>query len=143
MEDWEEAARLRRPSVVDVAFGWFQRIVALACLLLGLLYWTRLVGAEPSAGWRFDLMPSYWQAASVALAMLYPFAAIGLWMLASWGPVVWFICAGVEVVMHLGFPDLFGEGEPMLIGHACAALLYAGFRLAVFRQRRAAEVSAH
>jgi hypothetical protein len=143
MDDWEEAARLRRPSVVEIAFGWFQRMMALACLLFGLLYWTRLVGAEPNAGWRFDLMPSYWQAASVTLAMLYPFAAIGLWMLASWGPVVWFICAGVEAAMHLGFPHLFGEREPVLIAHACAALLYIAFRLAIFRQRRADEVSAH
>ncbi|HEV7252530.1 MAG TPA: DUF6163 family protein [Mesorhizobium sp.] len=143
MDDWDKAARLRRPSVAEVVFGWVQRLMALACLLFGLLYWTRLVGAEPNADWRFDLMPSYWQAASVALSVLYPFAAIGLWMLASWGPVVWFICASVEAVMHLGFADLFGEREPVLVAHACAALLYVGCRVAIFRQRRAAEVSAH
>ncbi len=45
----------------------------------------------------------------MVLAAFFPFAGIGLWMMASWGPVIWFICAATESVMYLGFPDLFGQ----------------------------------
>ncbi len=34
-------------------------------------------------------MPVHWQVATVTLAVFFPFAAVGLWMLASWGPVIW------------------------------------------------------
>ena len=54
-------------------------------------------------------MPVYWQVAAVTLAVFFPFAAIGLWMLASWGPVIWFICAVTETVMYFGFPNLYGH----------------------------------
>ena len=45
----------------------------------------------------------------MVLAVFFPFAAAGLWMLASWGPVIWFICAVTETVMYAGFPELFGH----------------------------------
>ena len=79
--------------------------------------------------WRFDLMPVHWQVAAVTLAVFFPFAAIGLWMLASWGPVIWFICAVTETVMYFGFPDLFGHRLLIVSRHLAVALLYIGFRV--------------
>jgi hypothetical protein len=87
------------PSVAELTFAWFHRVIALYCLLFGVLYWVRLIGYYDGALWRFDLMPVHWQVAAVTLAALFPFAAIGLWMLASWGPVIWFICAATETVV--------------------------------------------
>ena len=56
----------------------------------------------------------------------FPFAAIGLWMLASWGPVIWFICAATETVMYLGFPELFGQRSPIVASHVCVIAALRG-----------------
>jgi hypothetical protein len=78
--------------------------------------------------------------ASVSLAVLFPFAASGLWMLASWGPVIWFLCAGIEVAMYAGFPDLFGARLDLVVVHLLVATLYGAFRGVFFlRARRRAD----
>lgn len=124
------------PSLTETAFAWFQRIIAAYCLLFGILYWVRLIGLYDAPLWRFDLMPVHWQIAATLLAVFFPFAAAGLWMLASWGPVIWFICAMTETVMYAGFPELFGRNWLTLASHAGAALLYVAFRLAIHLQKR-------
>ncbi len=135
--------RFAGPSMTAVAFGWFQRAVALYCLLFGIYYWVRLMGIYPGSLWRFDLMPGQWQIATVTLAVFFPVAAIGLWVLSSWGPVIWFICAATETVMYGGLPERFGRLDPVLIVHLAVALVYAGFRIALFLQRRRAALTAH
>lgn len=127
-----------QPSVIEVSFVWFHRVIAFYCLLFGLSYWIRLIGYHEGANWRFDLMPYYWQIASATLAVLYPFASIGLWTTASWGPVVWFACAAAEAVMFLGFSELFGTRDAIVISHAMVALLYTGFRIAIHMQKKKA-----
>jgi len=124
------------PSLLERAFAWFLRLVAIYCLFFGVLYWVRLIGFYPGAAWRFDLMPVHWQATASMLAVFFPFAAAGLWMLASWGPVIWFICAATETVMYAGFPNLFGERWPIVLAHAVVALVYIALRAAIYWSRR-------
>lgn len=123
-------------SLAEVTFAWFQRVIAAYCLLFGVLYWVRLIGIYPGSLWRFDLMPVHWQVSAVSLAVLFPFAAAGLWMLASWGPVIWFICAAAETLMYAGFPRLFGERHLIVFSHAAVALLYIVFRVVIHLQKR-------
>lgn len=120
---------LPRPSIWQLALELFMRAVAAASLALGLYYWLRLVGFYDAPQWRFDTMASHWQVAAVSLAVLYPFAASGLWMLASWGPVVWFLCAAAETAMYAGWPELFGRADLLLALHGLTALVYVGFRI--------------
>ena len=136
----EPAAHLvPRPGTLDIAFEWFLRLLAAACMYFGVLYWVRLIGLYDGTLWRFDVMPLHWQIAAVTLAVLFPFAAVGLWLLASWGSVIWFLCAAIEAVMHGGFPELFGRKPEILAVHSAVAVIYAGFRLAFYiRKRRAA-----
>jgi hypothetical protein len=135
--------RFTRPSMAAVAFEWFQRLVALYCLIFGIYYWVRLVGVYPGSLWRFDLMPMQWQIAATVLAVFFPVAAIGLWMLSSWGPVIWFICAATEAILYGGLPERFGRLDPVLAVHLTVALVYAGFRIVLFLQRRRATLTAH
>ncbi len=74
-----------QPSGTEWAFTWFIRLLALVALASGVFYWIRLIGVHPGLLWRFDLMPWLWQTAVVALAVLMPVAATGLWMRAPWG----------------------------------------------------------
>ena len=128
----------RRPpqSTLFKAFVYFLRIVAVLCLASGLRYWALLSGVMGESLWRFDLMPGYWQVASSALAVLLPVAAVGLWMPASWGAVIWFVAAAGETAMYLGFPHLFGEKPIISIMHLTVAVIYLGFRLALYREKR-------
>lgn len=123
-------------TALELIYQWFHRLVAAYSLLLGILYWVRLIGFHEGSNWRFDLMPVHWQVASVSLAVLFPFAASGLWMLASWGPVIWFICAAIEMTMYVGFPELFGSRLPVLASHVMVAVLYCVLRGLLFLQRR-------
>ena len=130
------AAPLRKISLTEQAYAWFHRVVGVYCLLFGLHYWVRLVGYYDGPLWRFDLMPAPWQVAAIVLAVLFPFAASGLWMVASWGPAIWFICAAVEAVMYIGFPDIFGNRFGMLVSHGLTLALFVGFRVALYFEAR-------
>lgn len=128
--------RTLKPGITEVSFVWFYRVIAAYCLLFGVLYWVRLIGYYDGDAWRFDLMPVYWQIASVSLAVLFPFAAVGLWATASWGPVVWFCCAAAETVMFIGYPELFGFRYAIVISHALVAVIYCVFRFLIYWQKR-------
>lgn len=139
MTDDVSRPRIIRPSNAEIAFAWFQRIIAGYCLFFGILYWIRLIGVYDGAMWRFDLMPVHWQIVAVMLAVFFPFAAIGLWMLSSWGPVIWFICAVTEVVMYAGFPELFGSRPLIIASHVLVAAIYIAFRVYIHRQKTRVE----
>ncbi len=124
------------PTTSELAFVWLQRAVAIYCLMFGVLYWVRLLGFYPGDWWRFDLMPVHWQVASVCLAVFFPFAAIGLWMTASWGAVVWFICAVGESAMYVGYPEYFGSRTPIVVAHVAALAAYVAMRIWLRQQRR-------
>ena len=136
MSDFAEEPAQIGPSPIEQIFVWFQRVIAGYCLLFGILYWIRLIGLYDGPLWRFDLMPVHWQVAAVTLAVFYPFAAIGLWMLASWGPVIWFICAASETLMYAGFPELYGSRLSIVVSHLLVALMYSVLRFLIFWQKR-------
>ena len=139
MTDTASQAKLPSIRLTETIFEWFLRMIALYCLAFGVTYWIRLIGFYEGSQWRFDLMPAYWQVAAVSLAVMFPFAAIGLWNLASWGMVVWFVCAAAETVMYAGFPNLFGARIGVVAGHVAVALFYVGFRVYMFLMKPRAE----
>lgn len=124
------AIPLRKMGVLDISFRLFMRLVAISCVISGLQYWSLLIGYSNGGASRFDLMAVHWQVPSVALAVLMPVAAVGLWMEVSWGAVIWVVAAGTEVLMHTWLAGWYGEHR-MLVGmHLSVALTYAAFRLA-------------
>lgn len=125
----EVAQPLLKPSGLEKLFVVFQRLVAAYCMLFGILYWVRLIGLHDGPLWRFDLMPVHWQLASATLSVFFPFAAIGMWMPTSWGPVIWFICTAAETAMYLGFSDLYGSHPGIVACHAALAAIYVAFRV--------------
>lgn len=112
------------------------RVAALALFAAGLLYWSRLIGATGIPEWRFDMMPVWWRMAAPVLAVLYPVAGTGVWMLTSWGTVIWVLVFMIETVMHLGFPELFGTDAVTLGLHAAGLALLLALRIVVFFEQR-------
>jgi peptidoglycan/LPS O-acetylase OafA/YrhL len=125
-----------RPILAEIGLIWFLRVVAIYCLLAGVLYWIRLIGFYPGDDWRFDTMPLYWRIAAPSLAVLFPFAGIGLWMTASWGAVVWFLCALSEFVMYYKYSHLFGWNPAVIAVHVTVIVVYTVFRLVIFFNKR-------
>lgn len=138
MSDIQAGQGVMRPTTVEQIFAIFLRGVAGYCLLFGILHWVRLIGVYDGPLWRFDLMPVHWQIAAVTLAVFFPFAGIGLWMVASWGPVIWFICAATETVMYGCFPDLYGHRPLIVMSHVAVALFYLAFRGLIYWQKKRA-----
>ena len=129
--------RILKPDGVQIAFSWFLRGVSTYCIIVGIAYWIRLIGYYPGDEWRFDLMPLHWQIAVSALSVLFPFAAVGLWMLASWGPVVWFICAAGETTMYYVYSAKFGAKPEILAVHGLVAFVFICFMATISLRRRA------
>ena len=117
-------------------FVLFLRLVALACLWFALQYWAMLTGIGFSGRGRFDLLPPAWRAASTALAVLFPVAAIGLWLLVSWGPVVWLLAAATEIAMHEVYPSIFGANRLVVFMHVAVAAVFVAFRVVPAMDRR-------
>ncbi len=124
------------PTMAQLGFVWFLRLVSIYCLVAGVGYWAQLSGYYEGMLWRFDLMPWQWKVASVSLAMLYPVASTGLWMMVSWGPVIWFVAALGETLMFTVFSNYFFYRPQVAIIHGCVALLYIAFRVVLFLQKR-------
>ena len=143
VNDAQTGPSVLRQSPVEVLFAVFMRVVSGYCLLFGILYWVRLIGLYDGPLWRFDLMPVHWQIAAVTLSVFFPFAAIGLWMLTSWGPVIWFICAATETVMYGLFPNLFGQRLLIVASHGLVALFYLAFRGLIHWQKKRAARAGH
>ncbi len=130
----DDQLKKEEESLTLAAFIWFCRLIAFFCFYAGLKYWIQLIGYYDGPNNRFDTMPVYWQVAATSLAVLFPVAATGLWMVVSWGPVIWAAAAGAEVVMYYWFPHLFGEMQFTVLAHLAVAALYIAFRLALWRE---------
>lgn len=102
----------------------FVRVLSVIFLASGVRRWAILLGPLAPGG-DFFAMPTEWIVATIFFAVFDLVAAIGLWLLASWGTVVWLIAALTETVLHSVFRDIFGF-DPMLIGfHIASVLIYA------------------
>ena len=115
---------------------WLYRVIAIVLFVVGIQYWARLLGIDAEGLGRFDLMPVWWKIAAPALAVLYPVAGIGLWLLAGWGAVIWVMIALGEATMHLGFPELYGDANAWLGFHVAGLLLLMALRIVDLRERR-------
>ena len=128
-------------SLLDIGFMLFLRLVALACLIFGIQYWGLLTGYLLGGRARFDLLNLPWKVAASSLAVLFPVAALGLWLTSSWGPVVWVIAAGGQIVMYTVWPEIFGTNWLIVMMNGVIMALYAAFRLSqLIRRRRMRQV---
>jgi hypothetical protein len=102
----------------------YVRVLAIAFLVSGLRRWAVLLGPLAPGGDFFNLSPQ-WMVAIGFFAVFELVAAVGLWLLASWGTVVWLIAASTEVVLHTVFRETFGFEPVVLAFHGVTVVIYA------------------
>ncbi|MBP1860815.1 hypothetical protein J2Z75_004336 [Rhizobium herbae] len=130
-----DSVKIPKLSLTETLFGLFLRLVSISCFWFGLTYWAMLIGFSFGGGGRFDLLPVPWRVAATALAVVYPVAALGLWLLVSWGPVLWVVAAATEIVMFAVYPQIFGVKPLLLVLHGTVAFTFVLFRAAIVYQR--------
>jgi Family of unknown function (DUF6163) len=113
----------KRLPVAPAILLWYLRSLGLFYFAGGLLHWARIIGI---LGPGFETMPVHQQVATVYFALLQPVASVGLWFGAAWGVAAWLFSAVAELVMHIGFADLYGSAWLVVAFHILTILIYVG-----------------
>jgi len=91
------AGRLRARFYWSDALVWFMRAIAWIWVAKGLFNWGLALGAFSRYG-DFAQLSRPLQGSIVFFAVVDPLAAVGLWLAAPWGGVLWLLCASIETV---------------------------------------------
>ena len=87
----------------------FLRVMAVLSLTKGLYHWAIVCGfTGPVDG--FEYQPTPWQTATVFFAVIDLVAAVGLWLAAAWGAVIWLTSVASMLAVEIFFPQVFGGG---------------------------------
>ena len=88
----------------------FLRVMAAFSLLKGLYHWSRVLGIGAGDSELFEYHSIAWQAATVFFAVIDLVAAVGLWLAAAWGAVIWLMAVASMLAVEIFFPQVFGGG---------------------------------
>jgi len=97
----------------DGAWTWrlivFLRFMAAVSMVKGLYHWAAVCGFIGGAEGGFFAHGMQWQTATVFFAVIDLVAAVGLWLAAPWGAVVWLTASVSMVVIDVFFQQVYGE----------------------------------
>jgi hypothetical protein len=102
----------------------FLRVMAVVALVKGLFHWAVVCGIEVSSPAGFEGASTPYQAATVFFAVIDLVAAVGLWLAAPWGAVVWLTSVISMAAVEALFPQIYG-GRLWVVG--AELLLLAGY----------------
>jgi hypothetical protein len=110
----------------------FLRAMAIVALLKGLYHWAVVCGIDAASPAGFEAYPTPYQSATVFFAVIDLVAAVGLWLAAPWGAVVWLTSVISMAAVEALFPQIYG-GRLWVVGielallaaYLCLALLAA------------------
>jgi hypothetical protein len=111
----------------------FLRLMAAVSLIKGLYHWSQVCGIGAPANAGFETHTIAWQTATVFFAVLDLVAAVGLWLAAAWGAVVWLTSVVSMAVVEVFFPQVYGGS--LFIVLVEMTLLGAYLWLAIFSAR--------
>jgi hypothetical protein len=93
----------------------FLRLMAAASMVKGLYHWSLVLGVGDGSGSTFEQASMPWQAATIFFAVIDLVAAVGLWLAAPWGAVIWLTSVVSMAAVEILFPQIFG-GSVVVIG---------------------------
>jgi hypothetical protein len=105
----------------SLALTIFFRIVALLWIFEALEQWRRIVA--PATGSFLDLSTAT-MSAVIFFAVLNPVAAVGLWLIAPWGGVVWLLTLIAQVFVIVSKPSFFLFGGALKFADCVLLALY-------------------
>jgi hypothetical protein len=93
----------------------FLRVMAALALVKGLYYWGIVCGVGAPSHSGFDSYPMAYQSATVFFAVIDLVAAVGLWLAAPWGAVVWLTSVISMAAVEALFPQIYGGSVWVII----------------------------
>jgi hypothetical protein len=126
-----------RPQVGGwtLALVWYLRIIAAISMAKGLYHWSEVISGGEGPGAAFESSSVAWQAATIFFAVIDLVAAVGLWLAAAWGGVVWLTAAISMAAVDLFFPKIFGAGGIIVVAEIVAIMIYVGIAVMAARER--------
>jgi hypothetical protein len=125
----EELAPVLAESQRPRVRGWterlvyFLRIMAALSILKGLYHWAVVCGFVGSRD-GFLALAAPTKTATVFFAIIDLVAAVGLWLAAPWGAVVWLTASVSMAVINIFFPQVYGNQLAIVM---LESLLIAGY----------------
>ena len=86
----------------------FLRAMAGVSMLKGLYHWTIVCGIDAPTPGGFADYPTPYQSATAFFAVIDLVAAVGLWLAAPWGAVVWLTSIISMIAVEMLFPQIYG-----------------------------------
>jgi hypothetical protein len=111
----------------------FLRVMAVASMLKGLYHWAAVCGFVGEAG-GFEAHVQSWQATTVFFSVIDLVAAVGLWLVAPWGAVVWLTSTVTMIMIELFFNQVYGTNLIIVAAGVVAILAYLILSLLAARE---------
>jgi hypothetical protein len=114
----------------------FLRVMAAVSLIKGLYHWAVVCGLDAPKGMGFDAYAPPYQAATVFFAVIDLVAAVGLWLAAPWGAVVWLTSVVSMAVVEALFPQVYGGSLFVVFVEVLLLVAYLGLALMAAREQQ-------
>jgi hypothetical protein len=113
----------------------YVRVLAVISLAKGLYHWARVCGFGDGPDSTFESASVAWQAATMFFAVIDLVAAIGLWLAAAWGGVVWLTAAISMAAIEILFPGIYGGRIAIVVAELAAVAGYLVLAMLAARER--------
>lgn len=113
----------------------FLRGMAVLSMLKGLRFWMALCGFGLAPAGGFEAQTLAWQTATIFFAIIDLVAAVGLWLAAPWGAVVWLTSSVSMIVVEVFFPQIFGDLWLVLLVEPAAIAAYLALAILAAREQ--------
>jgi hypothetical protein len=102
----------------------FLRIMAAVSMLKGLYHWMVVCGFGAADDGGFEARALPWQTATVFFAVIDLVAAVGLWLAAPWGAVVWLTASISMIAVEAFFPQIYGGISELVMAEGALIAIY-------------------
>jgi hypothetical protein len=114
----------------------FLRAVAVLSLVKGLYHWAVICGFGATPGDGFETQNPPWQMATVFFAIIDLTAAVGLWIGAAWGVIIWLASSVTMIVVHALLPQIYGFQPVIIVWEIVLIVGYVFVALGAAREQR-------
>jgi hypothetical protein len=111
----------------------FLRVMACISMIKGLYSWAQVCGIIGEEG-GFEAHIQSWQVTTVFFSVIDLVAAVGLWLVAPWGAVVWLTSTVSLIVVHVFLPQVYGTSVVVIGLNVVAVAAYLAFALMAARE---------
>jgi hypothetical protein len=113
----------------------FLRAIAVISLCKGLYHWAVICGIGAPLPSGFDSYSTPYQVATVFFAVIDLVAAVGLWLAAPWGAVVWLTSVISMAAVELLFPQIYGGNMWVIMAEVLLLGAYLWLALMAAREQ--------